>query len=280
MEWGLFTAAGVGFGSAFVFIAIALDSLSPALITWLRAGFGGLIVLLFPQARRSIDRRDRLQIFVLSLALVVFPLTLIPIALQWIDSALVGMLGGAMPIMATLIASVMLRTAPRRNQAVGVVLGFAGVMFVSLPSIGQGPTAIAGIALVLIATAFYALAINLAAPLQRKYGSPTVMARCLLVGAIVTLPYAWLGRADSAFDWEAILAIVFVGAFSTGLANVALAGLIGRARGGSRFDRRLSGPGGGRGPRCPRPGETVRYVEIAGIATILAGAWLTSRTEL
>jgi drug/metabolite transporter (DMT)-like permease len=280
VEWGLFATAGLGFGSAFVFIALALDSLSPALITWIRAGAGALAILAFPQARRPIDRIDRWPIVLLSLVLVVLPLTLIPISLQWIDSALVGMLGGAMPIIATIISSVLLRTSPRRNQAVGVALGFVGVMLVSIPSMGQGSAAIAGIGLVLTATGSYALALNLAAPLQRKYGSATIMARCLLVSAFITAPFAWLGRADSVFDWEAVLAIVFVGAFSTGLASVALGSLIGRAGAARASIVAYLVPVVAVLLGVLVRDESINLVESAGIAAILLGAWLTSRTEL
>jgi drug/metabolite transporter (DMT)-like permease len=280
VEWGLFVTAGVGFGSAFVFIALALDSLSPAVITWMRAGAGALALLGFPQARRSIDRIDRWRIVLLSLVLVVLPLTLIPISLQWIDSALVGMLGGAMPIIATIISSLLLRASPRRNQATGVALGFVGVTLVSIPSMGQGAAAVAGIGLVLIATACYALALNLAAPLQRKYGSPTIMARCLLVATFITAPLAWLGRADSVFDWEAILAILFVGAFSTGLASVALGSLIGRAGAARASIVAYLVPVIAVLLGVLIRDESVNPIEFGGIAAILLGAWLTSRTEL
>jgi drug/metabolite transporter (DMT)-like permease len=280
VEWGLFVTAGLGFGSAFVFIALALSSLSPAVITWIRAGAGAIAILAFPRARRSIDRTDRWRIVLLSIVLVVLPLTLVPISLQWIDSALVGMLGGAMPIMATIIASLLRRTAPRRNQAGGVALGFVGVLLVSIPTMGQGSAAIAGVGLVLIATGSYAFALNLAAPLQRKYGSATIMARCLLISAFITAPLAWLGRADSVFDWEAILAIVFVGAFSTGLASVALGSLIGRAGAARASIVAYLVPVVAVLLGVLVRDESVNLVESAGIATILLGAWLTSRTDL
>jgi len=280
LEWGLFATAGLGFGSAFVFIALALDSLSPGIITFIRAAAGALAILVFPQARSPIARADRWRIVLLSLVLVVLPLTLIPISLQWIDSALVGMLGGAMPIMATIISSLLLRSAPRRNQAYGVALGFLGVILVSVPSMGQGSAAIAGIGLVLIGTGCYAFALNLAAPLQRKYGSPTIMARCLLVGALITAPYSWLARGDSVFDWGAVLAIVFVGAFSTGLASVALGSLIGRAGAARASIVAYLVPVIAVLLGVLIRDESVSLVESAGIATILMGAWLTSRTEL
>lgn len=280
LEWGLFVTAGAGFGSAFVFIAVALESLSPAIITFIRAGAGAAAILIFPQARRPVDRSDRWRIILLSLVLVVLPLSLIPISLQWIDSALVGMLGGAMPIMATIISSLLLRAGPRRNQAVGVVLGFVGVMLVSIPSMGQGSAAVAGIGLVLVATGSYAFALNLAAPLQRKYGSPTIMARCLLVATFITAPSAWLARGDSVFDWGAILAILFVGAFSTGLASVALGSLIGRAGAARASIVAYLVPVVAVLLGVLVRNETVNVVEIAGIATILVGAWLTSRTDL
>ena len=279
-EWALFLTSGLGFGSAFVFIAFALQTTSPGLITLGRGLLGAAAIYLLPQARRRVDVEDRVPMLVLSLFLVAIPLSLIPIAQQWISSALTGMLGGAMPIFAALISSFLLKAAPRRNQVLGIGLGFVGTILVSSTSLGEEPAAALGVGLVILATASYALAVNLAAPMQQKYGSPAVMARCLLVGSLATLPLAWLTRGGTSFELSALLAIVVCGVFSTGVANAAFGGLIGRAGSTRASIVAYLVPVVAVVLGVVVRGEEVKPVALVGVAVILLGAWLTSRSEL
>jgi drug/metabolite transporter (DMT)-like permease len=279
-EWGLFMLAGAGFGSAFMFIAVALSSMRPGYITLFRAGSAALALLAIPKARRPIDREDWPRLLVLAMFLVVIPLTLVPIAQQWIDSAVTGMLGGAMPIMATVIASLMLRAWPTTYQASGVVLGFAGVVLVGLRSVGESTMASLGVTLVLVATGCYALALNIAAPLQRRYGSLPVMSRSMSIAAVLTAPYAVLTGSGSTFEVRAVAAILTVGVVGTALASVALGALIGRAGASRAASVAYLVPLVSLGLGVAVRGETVTVVEVAGIAVILIGALLTSRSEV
>ncbi len=70
-------------------------------------------------------------------------------------------------------------------QLAGLLLGFAGILAIALPSAGGGTTAAIGVTLVIVATIGYALSLNLVPPLQQKYGSLPVMARV-----------QWVGRPD------------------------------------------------------------------------------------
>jgi drug/metabolite transporter (DMT)-like permease len=211
---------------------------------------------------------------------VVLPLSLIPVAQQWISSSLTGMLGGVMPIFAAVISSILLRSAPRRRQVVGIALGFVGTVMVGSSSLGDRSNAILGVALVVTATACYGLAVNLAAPLQQKYGSPTVMARCLIVGSIVTAPLAWLTRGDSVFEPSAFMAIVVCGVFSTGLANAAFGVLIGRAGSARASIVAYLVPVVAVVLGTVVANDPVSVVALIGVATILVGAWLASRAEI
>lgn len=279
-EWGLFATSGVGFGSAFVFIALALETMNPGSITTLRAATGAAAIYLFPQARQRIERGDGGKLFVLSMFLVAIPLTLVPIAQQWVSSAVVGMLGGAMPIMATVVSAFLLGAAPHRNQALGVGLGFVGVVLVCLDSFRLGDARAAwGVIAVLAATVCYAIALNIAAPLQRKYGSAPIMAPCLLIAAVLTAPYAWLTVGDSTFAIEGLAAITLVGVLGTGLANVALGTLVGRAGSARASIVAYLVPVVAIVLGVAVRGEVVTMIELIGVAVILVGAFMTSRAE-
>ncbi len=175
VEWLLFWSVGTIWGSSFLFMDIGLDAFSPGLITWLRVGSGAAVLALVPAARKSIDKADWPRLITLSVLWVGVPFTLFPIAQQWISSAVAGMLNGAVPIFVAMIASCMLRKLPRGTQLGGLLLGFLGVVLVSLPSMGEGDTEAAGVMLVLLATLCYGVSVNIAAPINQKYGSLPVM---------------------------------------------------------------------------------------------------------
>jgi drug/metabolite transporter (DMT)-like permease len=62
------------------------------------------------------------------------PLLLFAIGQQHIDSSLAGMLSGAVPVFATVIAALLLRRSPGPRQIVGVAVGFVGVVAILWPA--------------------------------------------------------------------------------------------------------------------------------------------------
>ena len=73
------------------------------------------------------------------------------------------------------------------------------------------------------------MAVNLAVPLQQRYGAVPVMARITGLGALWTAPYGLYGLAGSAFGWSALLAVLAVGIVGTGVAYWIMGTLVGRA---------------------------------------------------
>lgn len=175
VEWLLFWSVGTIWGSSFLLMDIGLDAFSPGLITWMRVACGAVVLTFFPAARKPVDKEDWPRLTALSVLWVAVPFTLFPIAQQWISSAVAGMLNGAVPIFVATIGSCMLQKRPRGAQLGGLLVGFLGVVLVSLPSAGEGETQAIGVVLVLIATLCYGVSVNIAAPIQQKYGSLPVM---------------------------------------------------------------------------------------------------------
>ena len=101
-------------GVVFLFIDVGLEAFSPGMVTLIRVGLGAATLALFPSSRRPIDRSDWPRLFVVSVLWVAVPLSLFPIAQQWIDSAVAGMLNGTMPMLTALIAAAMLSGGARR----------------------------------------------------------------------------------------------------------------------------------------------------------------------
>ncbi len=278
-EWALLTAVALMWGSAFFFIEVGLESFEPGLITAARIGLGFVTLSLFPQARRKIDRTDWPRVIVLGLTWVAIPFLLLPIAQQHVDSALTGMLNALVPVFATVFAAFFLRTPPRPVQLAGILIGFLGAAGISITAIGDSDSSAFGITLVAAAMVFYGLSINLAVPLQHRYGGPTVMARALGVATAATAPFGIVALPDSSWGLSSAISVAVLGVFASGVAFVVMTAFVGRV-----------GPTRGGVAIYFIPvvaiilgvafrGETVTPLQIAGTGVVLLGAWLTSRRE-
>ncbi len=217
-------------GASFLFMAEGLEAFEPGVVTLARVGLGALALTAVPAARRGrIEPEDRPRVVALAVLWIAVPFTLFPLAQQWIDSAVAGMLNGAMPLMTAVVTGVLLGAAPGRAQVVGLLVGFAGVVAVSLPTLGEGDNAALGVVLVIAAVSCYAVSASIAPPLQQRYGSAPVMLRVLWVATALVAPFGLVGLPGSRWATSSALAMVAVGVLGTGLAMVAMGSLVGRA---------------------------------------------------
>lgn len=278
-DWGLFWGIALIWGASFLLIAIGLESFHPGAITFGRVSLGALALIALPGARRRIDRADRLRLVVLSLLWTAIPFTLFPIAEQYINSAVTGLLNGAMPIFAAIVAAVFLRDFPRGAQLAGLITGFAGVALISAPSFGEGSSEALGVVLVLGATVCYGFAVNIAAPLQQRYGSVAVMAKMLALASLWTLPYGVYGIAESSFTLRSAVAVSVLGVIGTGTAFAIMASLVGSV-GSTRasFITYLI-PFVSLALGVAFLGDDVSPVALIGVVLVVGGAFLASRSR-
>lgn len=230
-DWALFFGVSLIWGSSFLLIAEALEGLVPGTVTLGRVGFGAITLWTIRAVRPSqprIEPEDRGRLFLLSLLWVAFPFTLFPLAQQYINSAVTGLLNGATPVFAGLVSALLYKVVPKGVQLAGIVVGFIGVVLISLGSAGGGSSELLGVLMVLGATLCYGFAINLAAPLQRKYGAVVTMSGVLGLATFEVLPFGLWNIGDNDWLLGPILAVVFLGAVGTGLAYWIMAALVGR----------------------------------------------------
>jgi drug/metabolite transporter (DMT)-like permease len=279
LDWALLSGVALAWGASFLFIELGLDHFEPGLVAFLRVFFGAATLALIPGARRSVRRSELPLIGLLGVVWMTVPFMLFSIAQQWIDSSLAGMINGAAPLFTALIAAIVVRHLPGRVQVVGLVVGFAGVLAVASPSLGQGESTTLGILLVLLATVLYGCAFNLAGPLQRRHGALPVIWRAQLVALAFLAPFGAVGAAGSSFEWSSLLAMIALGSIGTALAFVWFATLAGRV-----------GPTRGSVTIYFIPvvaivlgalllDESIHVAALLGTGLVLAGAYLTSRQE-
>jgi drug/metabolite transporter (DMT)-like permease len=278
-DWALLASIALMWGSSFVLIEVALESFAPLLITFLRIVFGAATLVWVKRARQPIERGDWGAIAVVGLLWMAIPFLLFPIAQQWIDSSLAGMINGSVPLFATLVATVVSRRLPRVVQAIGLAIGFGGVVAVSWPAVQDAKATATGALLVMLACVCYGIALNVMVPLQRKYGGLPVLLRVQAVAIAATIVPGIVGATQSTFSWASLAVMIPLGCLGTGMAFVAmttLAGHVGAARAsvtiyfvpvvaivlGVLFQN-----------------ETVAIISLVGTALVLFGAYLTSRAE-
>ena len=232
LEWLLFLSVSAIWGSSFLLIAEGLEALTPGLVTLGRVGMGamalGLLRLLRPADVTPIAPEDRRTVFLLSVLWVALPFTLFPLSQQWITSALAGLLNGATPIFAAVVSAVLVKTRPNSNQLIGIAVGFVGVILISLPSLGEGGSEARGVLMVVAATLCYGFAINMASPLQARYGATTLMSAVLGLATVWTIPFGLWNFGDNEWQLQPIIAVAFLGAVGTGGAYWIMATLVGR----------------------------------------------------
>ena len=279
VDWLLLIAAAGIWGSSFLFMDIALRSEHPGLITWLRPAFGFIALIFFPAARKPVELFDWGKLLVLGVTWMALPFTLFPLAQQWIDSSIAGMLNSFMPVATVVIGAAAFEVSIQRIQILGILVGIAGILMIGFPTAAGSDASALGVVFVVVAVSCYGLAANVAGPLQRKYGSLAVLSRVLAIATIITTPFGIFGLSRSEWSAAAILANLAVGIGGTGLAYAAAATLNGRV-GAVRMSivtylipvvASLLG--------VLLLGEALGGLEVAGAVILIAGAWLTSRTD-
>ncbi len=230
-DWGLFFGVSVIWGSSFLLIAEALEGLTPGTVTLGRVGLGAVTLWVIRAARPNqprIEKKDRRQLILLSFLWVGIPFTLFPLAQEHINSAVTGLLNGATPVFAGLVSALLLKVVPSGTQLVGIIVGFVGIVLISIGSAGGGSSELQGVLMVLAATLCYGFAINLAAPLQKKYGAIVTMSGVLGLATIWVLPFGLWTIDDNEWRFAPVLAVGLLGAVGTGLAYWIMSALVGR----------------------------------------------------
>lgn len=280
LEWALLSVTALMWGSSFLWIAQALEHFHPFVISLGRIVLGAGALATVRRARRPVEREDRPSLVLLGIVWMAIPLLLFPVAQQWVASSIAGMINGGVPLFAGAVGALLLRKVPRATQLLGLVVGFAGVVTITLASTGGGGGSVLGVALLLTATACYGIALNLSVPLVQKYGSLPVILRAQLVALVVIAPFGFVGVGSSTWSWTAAGSVLVLGVLSTGLAFVAMGNLVrrvGATRGSITiyFIPVIATVLG-----VVVRDESVGLAALIGMAMVIVGAWLGSRREV
>ena len=268
---------GLVWGASFLFIAEGLQAVAPMGVTFFRIAVGFATLSLVPSARRPVIRDDRAKTAALAVLWLAFPLSMFPFAEQHVSSALAGMLNGATPLFAAVVASVLSRSAPSRRVTLGLAIGFVGAVLIALPSFSNRTSAeseTSGVLMILAALVSYAFAYSLARPLQQRNGALPVIWRALGVAVVLTAPFGAPAVVDAQWTARALGSLIALGALGTGVAYAMLATAAGRMDATRAAANNFIIPAVSLLLGVAIRHEYVSGVSIVGAAVCLTGAWL------
>jgi len=277
--WLLLLIPGLIWGASFLFIAEGLRSIGPSGVCFVRICIGFATLALFPSARKPVARADWGSVAWLGLLWFAFPLSMFPFAEQRVSSALTGMLNGANPLFATMVASYLSRRAPSRGVAAGLAVGLAGTVLIAVPAMNEGRSSTIGIVMILAALVSYGIALSIARSLQQQYGAVPVIWRAQGVALILTAPLGVPDLLTAQWSLYPVLSLLALGAFGTAIANVALASAAGRFGAARASGTTFLIPVVALALGIAVRNEQVALLSVAGCLVCLMGAWLMKRAS-
>lgn len=210
-------------GSTFLWIKLALNGLSPVLITVIRCALGAavLIVLCFPARQRlPRDRATWGHLVVAAFFCNALPFFLFGLGEQTVDSGVAGVLNATTPLWSLLIGiAIGTECGLHPIRFGGLLLGFAGTLLIFAPWQRTGMVSWGALAL-LGAAASYAVAFAyMASKLTGRGTAPIALSAAQLITAtglsVLALPVA--GPVPVHLNPTAVVAVAVLGIFCTGI---------------------------------------------------------------
>ena len=221
-EWTILLVLALVWGSAFVFIKIAVTSFAPATYVWLRIAMAAAALMVVLRLRgKTLSLSLALWAPVALLALInnVVPFLLFGWGQRHIASGLAAILQATTPIFGVIAAHFLTsdeRITPARLG--GVIVGFAGVAVMIGPQlVGNGGNHLLAQLACLFASFLYALAGIHARRFKALGVGPLELAAAQFVaGAVMLLPVMllvdrpWLGLPTALEAWGAVAVLALV----------------------------------------------------------------------
>jgi drug/metabolite transporter (DMT)-like permease len=278
--WSAFAAMSLLWGVSYLLIKIAIDGGMPALdVAWLRVALAAVLLLALAGRGGHLGAlRGRWRwVAAYAVAEISIPFPLIAAGEVHVASSLAAIIIAAVPLIGAVLA---LRfdhsERPTPLRALGLAIGFSGVIaLVGIDIAGSG-TELLGAAAILTAAVGYAIGPMLVKHRLAGLDPRAMMGASLALAGIILAPFAAADlprRAPTAGAWAAVGAL---GVFCTAVAFVIFAVLI-REAGTSRatvitYVNPIVAVALGVTLLGERPGAGA----VAGLLLILAGSWLST----
>ena len=279
-DWLLAIGMALTWGSSFLLIDIIIRYAPTSFVPFGRSFFGMVALFLVPGSRNKVAREHWPKIWVLGLIWMALPFFLFPIAERTVASSIAGMMNGALPVVVIVVTSVWMRTKPSTQRIFAVLVGFLGIVLVAVPSIKEGTSADAkGVFFLLAALMCYAVALNIARPLQAIYPPATLMLRVVMISSVLSAPLGLYALRTTKFTFALFGATFVLGALGSGIAFLLFGTLLTRTGTVRAMIPTYFTPIVGTLLGVLFNEEKVLSLSLVGMLIVIFGAWLTSRPD-
>jgi drug/metabolite transporter (DMT)-like permease len=282
INWGLFTILSLIWGSSFILMKEGMTQLTPYQVASIRILSAGLVLV--PFARKALLTVPKNKLFLVILSGLLgsfFPAYLFCIAETKIDSSLAGILNALTPLFTIIVGASFFQLQAGTQKIIGVLIGFIGLCLLIAPTGNISMQHFSYTLLVLVATIFYGVNVNMVGRHMQGVGSLNIASLAfvfLVIPCIIILyitGYFALPLGHKEF-LIATLASFVLGVMGTAVASILFYMLVKRA--GTLFASMVTygipfiavmwGVWGG---------EPVTIREIGCLVIILAGVYLVNR---
>ncbi len=281
--WSLFAIVAVLWGVPYLFIKLAVEDLSPAMVAFGRIAVAFAVLLpyaWYKGAFSGLRARWKVMVFY-SLVEITIPWPLIGFGEQRVSSGLAAILIAAVPLVVALMA---LRVDPDERaegtRLAGLVIGFAGVVVLLGLDVAGRPGELLGACAILLAAVGYAAGPMIIKhklgdldPLGPVTASMGISALVLAVPAFGSAPSS-MPRGDTSAS------VVVLGLFCSARAFLLFFALITEVGPGRATVITYVNPVVAVALGVTLLGERVGPSAVAGLLLILAGSWLSTGGRL
>lgn len=218
--------ANLIWGAAAPIFKWSLISTPPFTLAFLRFGLGALFLLPFLKGNFHVDKKDYLNLIILSILGVTVNISFFFLGLQYSESINAPIIGSSGPIFIILFGALFLKDHIKKRTILGSIVGLIGVLvIVVLPSIEKGlDTSLLGnvfFVLAMFSAVIHTVMIKKIIP---GYNPMTIIFWMFAIGTIGFLPMFFneIGTIGflPAINIQVIIGIIFGVIFASVLANI------------------------------------------------------------
>lgn len=209
-------------GPSFLFIKVAVEEISPILMAAMRISFAAIFLNLFLLLRKSkLPRKSTFwkHVLVASFFSQSVPFMLFNWSEQYIDSGLASILNGLTPLSTVLLAHFTISTERlTAKKLIGIMLGFTGLVVLSLPKLSNGFDAgFLGVLAATLGAVSYAVGLIYSRKHLSREASIHAPAGQLLIASVYMIPMAFIFDTQTVFSlvgtpaWASIILLSFFG---------------------------------------------------------------------
>jgi drug/metabolite transporter (DMT)-like permease len=278
--WGAFAVMSVTWGASYLLIKIGIDGGMPAPdLAWLRVALAAVILVALAWRAGTMGTLSGRWRWVIGYAVaeISIPFPLIAAGEVHIASSLAAIIIASVPLIVTVLS---LRFDPSERptpvRALGLAIGFAGVIALVGIDVAGSSAEVVGALAVLVGAVGYAIG-----PMLVKLGmdgmdSRAAMGASLVIATVILAPFAAVDLPRRTPTVGALVAVAALGVFCTAMAFVVYTVLVREAGTGRATIITYVNPLVAVVLGVTLLGERPGPGALAGLVMILAGSWLST----